>query len=99
MPFTVVLIPRAVGNKQNNIPWFRGYAGALIPRAFGNKQNNIPWFRGYAGVLILRAFWKQTYTQLRRENKIFELAYDSFALMDTMNDVPVIGSGVIRLGF
>ena len=51
-----VLMPRAFGNKQSNIPWFRGYAGVLIPRAFGKKQNNIPWFRGYAGVLIPRAF-------------------------------------------
>ena len=51
-----VLMPRAIGNKQINISWFRGYAGVLIPRAFGNKQNNIPWFRGYAGVLIPRAF-------------------------------------------
>ena len=49
-------MPRAFGNKQINISWFRGYAGVLIPRAFGNKQNNIPWFRGYAGVLIPRAF-------------------------------------------
>ena len=56
MPYTGVLMPRAFGNKQINIPWFRGYAGVLIPRAFGNKQNNIPWFRGYAGVLIPRAF-------------------------------------------